>query len=220
MVYPSGNHRPSIRGVNSSDSTRVFQGFSGGMMLHTGYLFGQDQRAPHGVSGDLYSPEGATIGIGGAMHVHLWRLLRVGCEGSVSTMYSSMTNCRHLLERGSYVRTGWGGINVDACWRDLPEVGHTQLWPYVGAAVGGGAMRSFYLMEGNQNDWLDEQRTLFHKEPFVYLCPYLGMYISLTSRVHLTLRLDWLLAFRTQDPQSPIINPTGPRLYMGFMFSH
>lgn len=194
----------------SNDSTRLYQGFSGGMMLHTGYLFGQNPNAPKTEEGVLCSPEGATFGIGGAMRVNLWRLLRIGGEGFVSTMNSPLTNCRQYLQPGSFVRTGWGGINADMCWRDKP------IWPYVGASAGGGSMRSFYLLQGNQSDWQEEEKTLFHKQPFVYVDPYVGMDWCMTAKVHLTFRFDWLLAFHHQS----LILPTGPRLYVGFMFCH
>ena len=43
---------------------KVYQGFSGGMMLHTGYLFGRDANAPKTAEGRLCSPQGALFGIG------------------------------------------------------------------------------------------------------------------------------------------------------------
>lgn len=65
---------------------QVFQGFSGGMMLHAGYLFGQDGNAPKTPEGKLCSPQGAAFGVGGALRVHLWKHLRTGFEGFVTTM--------------------------------------------------------------------------------------------------------------------------------------
>ena len=109
-----------------SVSGKVFQGFSGGMMLHGGYLFGVDKAAPIAPDGLSYSPEGGIFGFGGAMRVHLWKYLRTGFEGYVSTMYSGMMHDRDLLQPGSYVRVGCGGLNADVCWR-LEKV-----WPYIG----------------------------------------------------------------------------------------
>lgn len=93
-----------------TDSTKVYQGFSGGMMVHAGYLFGQDKNAPRDNQGVLCSPQGATFGLGGALRVHLFKHLRVGGEGFVSTMNSATTDCRQRLQSGSYIRTGWGGV--------------------------------------------------------------------------------------------------------------
>ena len=92
---------------------KVYQGFSGGMMLHTGYLFGQDGNAPKTADGRLCSPQGALFGIGGALRVHLWKYLRTGFEGFVSTMPSAITDCRDVLKNGSYVRVGCGGVLAD-----------------------------------------------------------------------------------------------------------
>lgn len=103
-------------------------------MVHTSYLFGKDRLSP--LDKEL---QGATFGIGGAVWVHLWKHLRIGSEGFTSTMNASTTNYRSTLQSGSYIRTGWGGVLADACWR-LEKV-----WPYVGGTIGGGAMRSLYI---------------------------------------------------------------------------
>ena len=189
---------------------KVYQGFSGGMMLHTGYLFGIDPQAPVAPDGRSYSPQGALFGIGGALRIHLWKHLRTGFEGSVSTMYSGATDRSDLLRSGSYVRTGCGGLLADACWR------MDKVWPYVGASVGGGAMRSLYMIDGNEYTWDKQQDTYFHRQGFFYVTPYVGCDYCMTPRVHLTFRFDWMLAIH----QTQLVLPTGPRLYLGFMFCH
>ena len=100
----------------AKDSTAIFQGYSGGMMVHAGYLFG-DNPAAVLPSGESLSSQGITGGIGGSLRINLKRHLRVGCEGFVSTMNSQLTSQRNCLKSGSYVRTGWGGVLADACWR-------------------------------------------------------------------------------------------------------
>lgn len=177
-------------------------------MVHTGYLFGQQKNAPSAAN-EQYHISGPTFGIGGALRIHLWRHLRVGAEGFVSTVSSRLTPNSHLVH-GSYIRSGWGGVLADACWRT------PKLWTYVGGTVGGGVMRSFYLMEGDQSDWQAEEHALFHREGFVMLDPYVGIDWCMTDKVHLTFRLDWLLPLHHQQ----LLQPTGPRLYLGFMFCH
>ncbi len=174
-------------------------------MVHTGYLFGKDRLSP--LDKEL---QGATFGIGGAVRVHLWKHLRIGSEGFTSTMNASTTNYRSTLQSGSYIRTGWGGVLADACWR-LEKV-----WPYVGGTIGGGAMRSLYIVEGDENDWEEERHALFHKQSFFYISPYAGIDWCITQKVHLTFRLDWMVAWHKQA----VVQPTGPRCYIGFMFSH
>ena len=194
-----------VRLQASTSQGKVYQGYSGGMMVHTGYLFGKDRLCP--LDKEL---QGATFGIGGAVRVHLWKHLRIGSEGFTSTMNASTTSYHSTLQSGSYIRTGWGGVLADACWR-LEKV-----WPYVGGTIGGGAMRALYIVEGNENDWNEEEHAIFHKQSFFYISPYAGIDWCMTTKVHLTVRLDWMLAWHKQD----IVLPTGPRFYIGFMFCH
>lgn len=198
------------RVTDSSEENKVYQGFSGGMMLHAGYLFGQDPHAPATPAGRSTSPQGAAFGIGGALRVHLWQHLRTGFEGFVSTMPSTTTDCRNILQPGSYVRVGCGGVLADCCWR------MDKAWPFIGGALGGGAMRGLYILDGDQYSWTPDANSTFHKQAFFYVTPYVGCDYCLTPKVHLTFRLDWMLAFHKGD----IALPTGPRLYFGFMFCH
>ena len=192
-----------------TSKTQIFQGYSGGMMLHAGYLFGQNPSAVS-PSGACISPQGMTTGIGGSLRINLWKYLRVGCEGYVSTMKSGVTDMRDVLQSGSYVRTGSGGLLADACWR------MDKVWPYIGAAVGGGAMRTLAVVEGSEGDWLPEDVAMLSKQGFGYVDPYIGVDWCMTKRVHLTVRMDWMLAFADQQ----LVLPTGPRFFFGFMFCH
>lgn len=195
--------------ANDSQS-KVYQGFSGGMMGHAGYLFGENADAPKADNGLICSPQGGTFGLGGALRVHLWKHLRVGGEGFVSTMNSGTTNMKHVLQKGSYIRTGWGGVLMDACWRK------EKVWPYIGGSVGGGAMRTLYLLDGSQDDWIAENKAYLHKQSFFYINPYVGMDWCMTQKVHMTFRVDWMVALHAGE----VVLPTGPRLLVGFMFCH
>lgn len=72
-----------------TDSAKAYQGFSGGMMVHIGYLFGQDATAQYDAQGMICSTQGATFGLGGTVRVHLFKHLRIGSEDFVSTMNST-----------------------------------------------------------------------------------------------------------------------------------
>ena len=221
LLHPSISH---------CQERKVYQGCSGGMLLHAGWLGGTDNTRP-------YNPRGATFGIGGAMRVNLWNHLRVGGEGYVSNMPIKATDARSLMQTGSYVRNGWGGFLADACWR-LDKV-----WPYIGASIGGGAQRSLFILEGAQDDWAAENTSYFHKQTYFYVCPFVGFDIVLTHAIHLSLKLDCLLPIyhtkqsslptpnqsqlqtsnqsQLQTPnQSQLQTPFGPRLYFGLMFCH
>lgn len=196
--------------VPDSANQKVFQGYSGGMMLHMGYMLGTNPDAPTDAAGKSYSPQGGVVGIGGTLRVHLWRYLRVGSEGFVSTLNSGMSDQRKRLQPGSFTRMGFGGVNIDACWRK------TKAWPYIGGAMGGGAIRSLYLVKGSTSDWLQEEETYFNKQSFFYVTPYVGCDYCVSPKMHITFRLDWMLALNKRH----LIMPTGPRLYFGFMFTH
>ncbi|HCS88468.1 MAG TPA: hypothetical protein DIW30_08855 [Bacteroidales bacterium] len=187
----------------AQDAKPVYQGCSGGMMLHAGWLGGNTNKYP-------YNPQGVTFGIGGAMRVNLWQHLRLGGEGYVSTMPVSATDARLLLQKGSYIRNGWGGILADACWR-LDKV-----WPYLGASIGGGAKRSLFIADGSQDDWKAEEYTVFRKQTYFYIDPFIGLDIVLTNAIHLSVKIDCMMAVR----RSELLTPIGPRLYFGLMFCH
>ena len=80
---------------------KLFNGFDGGMMVHTGYLKGNFQQLEHPVSG-------MPFGIGGVIRAHLGNHWRIGGEGYVSTLKQS--------GNGSYVKYGWGGLLGDFYW--------------------------------------------------------------------------------------------------------
>ena len=77
---------------------KLFRGFDGGMMVHTGYLSGK-------LDAIGYEAKGAPKGIGGVIRFHLGEHFRVGSEGYVSTLGQ--------LGNGSYLKYGWGGLLAD-----------------------------------------------------------------------------------------------------------
>ena len=117
-----------------SEKSRVFQGCSGGMMGHVGYLFGQPAGATLS-TGENISPQGMTYGLGGSMRVNLMKHLRVGCEGFSSTVKSGVTDQRDFLQKGSYIRTGWGGIIADESGLPSRENGYAGGDAVTGAAT-------------------------------------------------------------------------------------
>ena len=105
---------------------KIYRGFDGGMMLHTGYLYGS-------LAEGAYSVKGAPFGVGGAIRVHLGAHFRLGGEGYVSSL--------KINGNDSYLKYGWGGLLADAytVWE--------RFQPYVGVTLGGGAMTTL-LMTG------------------------------------------------------------------------
>ena len=84
---------------------KVIKGFSGGMMVHTGYLSGGDN--PYN-----YNPSGATFGIGGVAKLHLTDHFRAGFEGYFSSMGLSGE-----VASGSFNKLFWTGALADWYWK-------------------------------------------------------------------------------------------------------
>ncbi len=172
---------------------KVCQGYSGGMMLHAGYLADG--------SSSPFARSGFTTGIGGAVKIHLWKHLRVGSEGYVSSM---------KLDNDGYIESGWGGVLAE-WWGH-----HKRFHPYAGLTLGGGSRKSLHLFEGDSTDWEKEENAVYNITPFFAVAPYIGCEFSLTGRLKLALKLDYLVALHKKE----VLNPHGPRLYFGFIFGH
>lgn len=172
----------------------LYRGFDGGMMLHTGYLNGTI--APLG----NYRAQGAPMGIGGVARIHLGEHLRVGGEGYISTLSQ--------LDNGSYIECGWGGVLADFYW----IFGRFQ--PYAGLTIGGGALTHNLMFESPTMDWKPVGNTVFQKQGFMAIDPFVGCDYILTKALHLTLKLDYLCAIGQAAPTMP----TGPRIYFGILF--
>jgi hypothetical protein len=177
---------------------KFIKGFSGGMMLHSGYQYGGDN--PYN-----YNPRGATFGIGGVARLHLSDHFRVGFEGYFSTLGLS-----HDLVKGSHNKLFWTGILTDWYWKA------GRFYPYVGASFGGGMETAYYMFEGDSHDWLPETDVVFNKQPFFAVDPFVGCDIAVGEALRLTFKVDWLMAIRS----SGLNRPHGPRVYFGFIFAH
>lgn len=181
-----------------TDGKKVYSGFSGGMMVHTGYLGGGDN--PYDIK-----PSGPTFGIGGAARVHLWKHFRAGFEG----YFSNMGLHDEKVSSGSFNKLFWAGALGDFYWK----LG--DFYPYVGATVGGGMETAFY-MSGDKHDWLPEASAVFNKTPFFMVDPFVGVEYAVGKALRLTLKVDCILAFNSGGLNKPM----GPRMYFGFIFAH
>lgn len=203
-------------------SENAFLGYSGGMMLHLGYQFGQGCGFP-GATGEEQTLRSITYGIGGAMRIHLFQHYRVGVEGFVSTMPLRSQG------DGSNIRMGWGGALADI------YTTHGRWQYFAGASIGGGAQRATHVFSDpntimhNPDSWKDvwddfkenanDEATYpaeFTKRGFFVLDPYIGAEYALTDHVHLIIRADYLVCAHRKQ----FLTPSGPRIYMGFMFTH
>lgn len=180
-----------------AQENKFIKGFSGGMMVHTGYQYGCDN--PFGL--DISSP---TFGIGGCAKIHLTEHFRTGFEG-----YFSTAPIKKGVVSGSNNKLFWTGVLADWFW----ECG--KFIPYIGTTLGGGTETSFFMFEGDKHDWELEEAVL-HKQPFFAIDPYVGVEYAVGKALRLTLKADWLLALNSDGLNKPM----GPRVYFGFIFAH
>ena len=208
-------------------ASQVFTGFSGGMMLHAGYLFSDSPDKIFSNSGlgsyEYYKglpKDGACFGLGGQLRVHLIDHIHLGAEGGVSTM--------PLMKTGSNIRTGWGGALCDfyGNWG--------KVRPMIGMTVGGGTMKRLFVpadstgyvpVETSAGDTTNYNSS-FVKTPFFFLDPYVGLEIDLNSHMAILIRIDYMLPFGSSKSGlvakditwGNFMTPSGPRLYVGVMF--
>ena len=196
--HDSSNARPR-------KSPLAFSGYSGGMMVHSGYVSAGNVTftPPNGGVPVTAKISGLPLGIGGALKIHFGKHLRIGTEG-----YSS--NLRYG-KNGSYEHTGWGGLLVDGV---LPL---GRWFPFAGITLGGGGVKNVTVLQDTTGDFaLDDGTTSYRKYTFMALAPFVGVEYALTDRIHLVLKADWLLDATSR--QSDFVR--GPRVYFGFMFCH
>ena len=181
-----------------AQDTKFIKGFSGGMMVHSGYQYGGDN--PFGL--DISSP---TFGIGGCAKLNFTDHFRAGFEG-----YFSTAPIKKGAVSGSHNKLFWTGVLADWYWKA------GRFYPYVGATFGGGMETAYYMFEGDSHDWLPEVNAVFNKQPFFAVDPFVGCDIAVGEALRLTVKADWLMAIR----KTGLNRPQGPRIYFGFIFAH
>lgn len=208
---------------NKKKASEIFTGFSGGMMIHGGYLFADDPQKVFSNSGlgdksyvRKLPTDGFTFGLGGALRMHLINHIHLGAEGFVSTM--------PLMGTGSNIRTGWGGALCDF----YTQWGKVR--PLIGLTVGGGSMRRLFVPDKAESvDYAQADKIYYNasytQTPFFFIDPYLGLEIGLNAHMAILIRADYLLPFGrtssslTEDVKwSNFMSPNGPRLSIGVMF--
>ena len=177
---------------------KFIKGFSGGMMVHSGYQYGGDN--PFGL--DISSP---TFGIGGCAKLNFTDHFRAGFEG-----YFSTAPIKKGVVSGSHNKLFWTGLLADWFW----QCG--KFTPYIGTTLGGGMETSFFMFDGDKHDWKPEGMTVLHKQPFLAVDPYVGVEYAVGKALRLTLKADWMLAINSDGLNKPM----GPRVYFGFIFAH
>ncbi len=179
----------------------LYRGYIGGMMVHAGYGFG-GVLTP--VGGSVGMPvEGMAAGIGGRLLVNLGDHFRVGTEGYVSTI----TYGEHRK-----ADIGWGGLTADWGW----QLGKVR--PYFGVSLGGGSYENMAAIDPPLDD-NTPQDVVWHSYSVFLVVPYVAMEYSLTQKIRLCFRLDWITSPTAKSTTFTDFS-SGPRLHVGFMFAH
>lgn len=186
-------------------AAQTFNGYSGGMMVHGGYVSGEPVQfiSPDGSPERSETMSGVPSGVGGAIKIGIGEHLRVGGEGYVSTL--------RYGNHGSYSTTGWGGILADFVWSK------GRWYWFAGLTIGGGSVRNLTLLSPAPLDFvLEDSSASFRKYGFMAIAPFAGIEYALTEKIRLTAKLDWLI--NASNPQADF--PAGPRIYIGILFCH
>jgi hypothetical protein len=182
-----------------------FFGYSGGMMLHTGFVSGKPMSFayPDGASYQNLKIEGLPFGIGGAIKINFSEHFRIGAEGYISTLTYG--------EYGSYSKCGWGGILFDYALQKAR-------WSFfAGATIGSGSVNNLTLFDDMPLDNVIENHSVSYRNyKFMALTPFAGVEYALSDKMHAIFKMDSL--FNINHPQADFV--TGPRFYFGIMFTH
>lgn len=180
--------------VRAEGKGGLFNGYEGGMMLHTGYLYGSFPQIGQAVSG-------MPLGIGGVIKIRLGNHWHVGSEGYASKLPQ--------FKNGSYSRFGWGGILGDFYWT------FGRFSPFAGITLGGGANSTLLILDEPAGAWSRLDNSYFNRRGFFAVAPFAGCNFTVTHSFQLSFKADWLNGFSRQGNI-----PSGPRLYFGFVFCH
>jgi hypothetical protein len=202
--------------AENTDSTLVtkrrsmaYSGYQGGMMFNVGYVESRDFQFQNNSGLPLGEPSrlsGASMGLGGALRVGFGKYLRVGIEGYVSTL--------KYQPQGSSAKIGWGGLLLDSHW-------HIKKFTiFTGGVIGGGSYTHITMIDkmgvnSVENDYIVENQYISYRHyPFLAIVPFVGMEYSLTKRISMVAKIDYMLnVTHWADDYA-----AGPRFFIGFMF--
>lgn len=182
-------------------SRLAYSGYSGGMMVHTGYLSAGTITINSGGESVSYNMSGAPVGIGGAMKFNFGGNLRLGMEGYASKLKYGV--------KGSYCSVGWGGFLADYVFTTKG-----RFKPFVGGTIGGGRVRNLTLATSPGDDYEAETGSSFRSYPVMMVTPFAGVEYAASDNMRVVLKADWSFAVANNMADYP----SGFRIYIGFAF--
>lgn len=186
----------------------AYNGYQGGMMFNIGYVQSRNFQFQDNnglLLGEFSNLSGASMGLGGALRVGFGKYLRVGIEGYVSTL--------KYKPQGSSAKIGWGGLLLDSHW-------HIKKFTiFTGGVIGGGSYTHITMIDKGMsvvdNDYIVENQYVSYRHyPFLAIVPFVGMEYSLTKRISVVAKIDYMLNVTNWADDYA----AGPRFFVGFMF--
>ena len=175
------------------------QGYSGGMMFHTGYLSGGCLNMPDN-QGKI-NIEGMPAGIGGLLRLHLGKHLRIGGEGYTSTLSYGKNE--------SFMTLAWGGLLIDSPWKI------NKYTAFFGGTIGGGSIKNITVLHTPPSHSI-EKSAVYRNYSVMTAVPFMGMEYALTRRIHLITKVDYIVNIAQKQSDFAM----GPRVYAGIIFFH
>jgi len=182
----------------TATAQKYFQGYSGGMMLHTGYVWGgsvHTQRFPEKIK-----IEGMPFGIGGLLRFHLGKHLCIGGEGYNSTLFYGKNKSNTTLS--------WGGLLIDYQY----EI--KKFTVFSGGTVGGGSVKNITVFADVSNP--NAENAVYQRYAIMLINPFIGTEYALSPKIHLIMKADYLINITAKRSDFA----TGFRIYAGFVFFH
>jgi len=173
-----------------------FRGYSGGMMLHTGYLSGGVVNTSNPL--EKTKIQGMSWGVGGCLRFHFGKHLRIGGEGYNSTL--------HYGKNKSYIALSWGGLLADCQWRI------DKFTVFLGGTIGGGSVKNITVLDNSTTG----KNAAYRKYPVMVATPFVGMEYTLTPRLRLIAKADHVFSISKRQPDFA----TGIHVYAGVVFCH
>jgi hypothetical protein len=176
-----------------------FQGYSGGMMIHAGYLWAKGISVPN--AHEQIKMDGMTWGIGGLMRLHFGKHFRVGGEGYNSSL--------HYGKNKSYATLSWGGLLLDCKWKI------NKFTLFLGGTVGGGSVKNIRILDAVSPN-STEKNAIYRKYTVMIADPFLGMEYAISQRLYFITKADYIFNITEKQPDFA----KGIRIYAGFVFFH
>jgi hypothetical protein len=183
---------------DADNKKTYFQGYSGGMMLHTGYISGGMVSVN---SQEKTKLQGMPFGIGGLLRFHFGNYFRVGGEGYNSTL--------HYGKNKNYTALSWGGLLLDCQWKI------NKFTLFGGGTIGGGSVKNITILNDFSTHSI-EKNAIYRKYTIMIADPFIGMEYAIAQKIHLITKVDCIFNITNRQPDFVI----GPRFYAGIVFFH